>query len=91
MKRASSRALGTRVTIHEGSLIPVGLSALGHGSGIPERACHGDLALLILGSLAALGVIAAYFSVNFDFAPHGERHLHRNHAVRAVRFIEVNG
>jgi hypothetical protein len=91
VKRASLHALGTRVTIHEGSMIPVGLSVSGHGSGIPERACHGDLALLILGSLASLGVIAAYFSINFDFAPHRERHLHRNHAVRAVRLIEVNG
>ena len=79
------------MTIHEGSLTPIGLLVLGHGSRIPKGACHGDLALLILGSLAASGVAVAYFLVNFDFTPRGERHVHRNHAVGAVRLIGVDG
>jgi hypothetical protein len=26
----------------------------------------------------------------FDFASHGERHVHRNHVVRAVRLVRVH-
>jgi hypothetical protein len=63
----------------------------GHESGILEGACHEDLALLILGSLVASGVAVAYFWVNFDFAQRRERHVHRNHVVRAVSLIEDNG
>jgi hypothetical protein len=72
-------------------LIPIGLLVSGHESGILEGACHEDLALLISGSLVASGVAAAYFWVNFDFAQRRERHVHRNHVVRAVSLIEVNG
>jgi hypothetical protein len=91
VKRASPRAPGTRVTIREELLIPIGLLVSGRGSGILEGACHGDLARLILGSLAASEVAAACFSINFDFAPCGERHVHRNHAVGVVCLVGVNG
>ena len=79
------------MTIHEGSLTPVGLLVLGHGSRIPKGACRRDFALLVLGSPVASWVAVAYFSFNFDFTPHGERHVHRNHAVGAVRLIGVDG
>ena len=91
VKRASSQAPSTRVTIHEGSLTPVGPLAFGRRFGILERACHGDLALLVLGSQATSGVAAAYFSINFCFAPRGMRPVHYNHMVGVVRLVEVNG
>jgi hypothetical protein len=40
---------GTQGIIRKGSLTPIGLSVSSRGFGIPERACHGDLALLVLG------------------------------------------
>ena len=91
VQRASTHAPSTRVTIQEGSLTLFGLLVSGHGSRILEGACYGDLALLVLGSPTASWVAATCFSVNSDFAPRGERHVHHNHMVGAVRLVGVYG
>ena len=79
------------MAVHEGSLTFAGLLALGCGSRILVGAHHRDLAPFLLGSLATLGGHDGLFLGNFGFAPRGERHVHRNHMVKVVRLVGVNG
>jgi hypothetical protein len=57
---------------HEGSLTPVGPSVFGCGFGIPERACHRDLALLVSGFLATSGSLRPVFWSTL-VSPHARR------------------
>jgi hypothetical protein len=52
---------------------------------------HGDLTPFIPGVLVDLQRLCCLITGKFDFAPCGKRHVHRNHAVRAVRLIWVDG
>jgi hypothetical protein len=52
---------------------------------------HEDLTPFILGVLVDLQRSFYLITGKFDFTPCGKRHVHRNHMVRAVHLIRVDG
>ena len=52
---------------------------------------HGDSTLFFPDALVDLERSRCIVTGGFDFAPRGERHVHRNHVVRAVRLVGVYG
>ena len=52
---------------------------------------HGDSTLFFPDALVDLERLCCLVIGGFDFTPRGERHVHHNHVVGAVRLIVVNG
>ena len=64
---------------------------VGRGLALTSYPGHGDLAPFFLSILADLERSCCLVIGGSSFTPRGERHVHHNHVVRAVRLIGVDG